>query len=61
LVYDLTGVVVNYKEYTYFTYRDGIKPFLAKTIDCEHTEFKDSYKPGYKIKARILDFKIKDE
>ena len=61
LVYDLTGVVVNYKEYTYFAYGDGIKPFLAKTIDCEHTEFEDSYKPGYKIKARILDFKIKDE
>lgn len=61
LVYDLTGEVVNYKEYTYFSYDDGIKPFLAKTIDCETAEFIDSYKPGYKIKARILDFKIKDE
>lgn len=60
LVYDLTGVVVNYNEETYFSY-DGIKPFLAKTIDCVHTEFKDSYKQGYKIKARILDFEIKEE
>ena len=60
LVYDLTGVVVNYSEDTYFRY-DGIKPFLAKTIDCQHTTFMDSYKNGYKIKVRILDFKIQDE
>lgn len=60
LVYDLTGTIVNYSEETLFKY-DGIKPFLAKTIGCEHTEFKDSYKKGYKLKARILDFKIQDE
>lgn len=60
LVYDLTGIVVNYSEDTYFRY-DEIKPFLAKTIDCQHTKFMDSYKNGYKIKVRILDFKIQDE
>lgn len=60
LVYDLTGVIVNYYEETYFKY-DGIKPFLAKTIDCEHYKFKDSYKQGYKLKYRILDFKITEE
>jgi S1-C subfamily serine protease len=60
LVYDLTGTIVNYSEKTLFKY-DGIKPFLAKTIGCERREFKDSYKKGYKIKARILDFKILDE
>ena len=60
LVYDLTGTIVNYSEKTLFKY-DGIKPFLAKTMDCVSTEFKDSYKSGYKIKARILDFKIQEE
>lgn len=59
LVYDLSGVIVNYSEDVYFKY-EGIKPFLAKTIDCQTTKFKDSFKNGYKIKARILDFKMKD-
>lgn len=59
LVYDFTGVVVDYREETYFSY-DGIKPFLAKTTEC-NWGFRDSYKEGYKIKARILDFKIKEE
>ena len=61
LVYDLTGVVVDYEEETYFKSYDGVKPFLAKTTSCNHHKFNDSYKQGYKIKARILDFKVKDE
>ena len=61
LVYDLTGVVVDYYEDTYFEYYDGIKPFLAKTTYCNNNPFRDSYKKGYKIKARILDFKIAEE
>ena len=64
LVYDNTGIIVNYYEETYFgSYgRDnGIKPFLAKTIDCADTVFKDSFKRGYTLKARILDFTIEDE
>lgn len=61
LVYDLSGIIVDYSEDTYFTNWDGIKPFLAKTTYCSDNNFKDSFKKGYKIKARILDFKIKDE
>jgi hypothetical protein len=69
LVYDLTGVVVDYTEDTYFEYNQQysysdenvIRPFLAKTIVCQTTAFRSSYKSGYKIQARILDFKIKDE
>lgn len=60
LVYDLSGVIVDYHEDTYFT-RDGIKPFLAKTTYCNHSQFSNSFKKGYKIKARILDFTIEDE
>ncbi|WP_366183321.1 S1C family serine protease [Flavobacterium ovatum] len=64
LVYDNTGVIVNYYEDTYFSgYRkdNGIKPFLAKTIECNHTIFMDSFKKGYVLKARILDFTLEDE
>lgn len=61
LVYDLTGIVVDYYEDTYFEYYEGIKPFLAKTTHCNNNPFQDSYKKGYKIRARILDFIIEDE
>lgn len=64
LVYDTTGVIVNYYENTYFSgSREDIviKPFLAKTIGCINTLFQDSFKKGYVLKARILDFKIIEE
>lgn len=64
LVYDTTGVIVNYYENTYFSgSREDIviKPFLAKTIGCINTLFEDSFKKGYVLKARILDFKIIEE
>ncbi len=68
LIYDATGIVVDYLEDTYAEgkgyYGDvgEIKPFLARSI-----EFNVGYPPklilksGYKIKARILDFKIIEE
>ncbi|RTZ06827.1 S1C family serine protease [Flavobacterium sp. GSP6] len=64
LVYDTTGVIVNYYENTYFSgSREDIviKPFLAKTIGCINTLFEDGFKKGYVLKARILDFKIIEE
>ena len=64
LVYDTAGIIVNYYEETYFcsfSKDNGIKPFLAKTTYCNNYPFEDSYKKGYKIKARILDFTIEDE
>lgn len=60
LVYDLTGVIIDYEEETYFKSSDGVKPFLAKTTSCNYNKFADSYKEGYRIKARVLDFKVKD-
>ncbi len=64
LVYDTTGIIVNYYEDTYFcgfSKDSGIKPYLAKTTDCNHSIFEDSFKKGYILKARILDFTIEDE
>ena len=57
LLYDLTGEIVDYKEETL---SEWIKPFLAKTSYCSN-RFDNSYKVGYKIKVRILDFKIQEE
>ncbi len=63
LLYDTTGVIVDYSEDTYFAERtyDNIKPFLAKTTYCNQSKFGHSFKNGYILKARILDFKMKDE
>lgn len=56
LVYDLKGVVVDYHEYTF---KEQIKPNLARTTECEDRIFDMSLQErGYKLKARILDFKI---
>ena len=63
LVYDTSGVIVNYHEDTYFpsySYNE-IKPFLAKTTKCINNDLFNSYKNGYSLKARILDFRIEDE
>lgn len=72
LIYDNTGTVVDYIDAVYFkthesygtTYTDrgqnltddyGIRPNLARTF----TEDIDAaYKVGYKVKIRILDFRI---
>ncbi len=66
LVYDATGTVVDYIEETYFDRRyergAGIKPLLAKSIDFFGGLAPEvTLKPGYKVKARVLDFKIKEE
>ena len=57
LLYDLTGEIVDYEE---LNLSEWIKPFLAKTSYC-NSNFQNSYNNGYKIKARILDFKVEDE
>ncbi len=70
LVYDATGTVVDYNEKTYFESRyssgdeKGIRPFLARSIDFDsHDESAPQVilKTGYKVKARVLDFKIIEE
>ena len=66
LVYDATGTVVDYLEDTYIKQgydEEGIKAFLAKSIEFHNGHFghKLILKSGYKIKARILDFKIIEE
>lgn len=70
LVYDASGTIVDYNEDTYYesrySYSDdkGIKPFLAKTIDfysSDESAPQVSLKNGYKVKARVLDFKIIEE
>ena len=72
LLYDNTGTIVDYieREYLDCGWCGEIKPFLAKsfgyTRDIEGngpspTEFQAEFKTGYKIKARVLDFKIRDE
>lgn len=69
LVYDATGTVVDYNEETYYesssyTKEKGIRPFLARSIDND-TRGEDAprviLKAGYKVKARVLDFKIIEE
>ena len=71
LLYDNTGTIIDYIEEEYLDcgWCGEIKPFLAKSFgyyrDREGngtiTEFQTEFKTGYKIKARVLDFKIKDE
>ncbi|WP_298265945.1 S1C family serine protease [uncultured Lutibacter sp.] len=69
LLYDNTGTVIDYVEQVYLKTmrweKDGIKPFLAKSFGYQSgstgTEFQAEYKSGYRIKPRILDFKIQDE
>ncbi len=70
LVYDATGTIVDYNEKSYFESRysyskeKGIRPFLARSIDFDsHDESAPQVilKTGYKVKARILDFKIIEE
>ena len=66
LVYDATGTVVDYIEDTYFETRwekdAGIKPQLAKSIDFFGGGAPQiTLKTGYRVKARVLDFKIQEE
>jgi hypothetical protein len=70
LIYDATGTVVDYNEKTYYESRysynkeQGIRPFLARSIDFDsHDERAPQVilKTGYKVKARVLDFKITEE
>lgn len=66
LVYDKSGVVVDYVETTCFeTSRynkdEGIKPYLAKSIDFSNGAAQVNTSSGSYIKARVLDFKINDE
>ncbi len=70
LVFDASGTIVDYNESTYFetrySYSDnvGIRPFLAKTVDFFDSEEEAptvSLGYGYKVKARVLDFKIVEE
>lgn len=67
LVYDGTGTVVDYIEETYFerssySKEGGIKPLLAKSVDFFGGGAPQvTLKTGYKVKARVLDFKIIEE
>lgn len=74
LIYDASGIVIDYDENTYFpSFKNnaadlklspnaGIKPFLAKIIDqCDDVSPEINWRKGYKVNARILDFKIIDE
>lgn len=68
LVYDGTGTISDSYEATYFNFkkdRECIKPFLAKSngsSDCDNGNCTGiTFKNGYKIKARVLDFKIIEE
>lgn len=70
LLYDNTGTVVDYVEQTYvstsrYGREKGIKPFLAKSFGYSGnktgTELDAEFKTGYKIEARLLDFKIIEE
>ena len=71
LVFDTSGTVVDYTEKTFFNSKwsssydkKGIKPFLASSIDFDsHDESAPEVilKAGYKVKTRILDFKILEE
>ncbi len=66
LVYDKTGVVVDYVEKTCFeTSRysedSGIKPYLAKSFDFSSGSVRVNASSGSYVKARVLDFKINEE
>ena len=66
LVYDRSGVIVDYSEDTYFKYskynRDnGIKPYLAKSVDFFSDPAEVNASSGSSVKARVLDFKIIEE
>jgi len=66
LVYDKTGVVVDYVEESYFKYSEyygkdsGIKPYLAKSVDYYHGAKVNAHSASY-VKARVLDFRIMEE
>jgi hypothetical protein len=65
LIYDYTGTVIDYDEVTFFnmwsSYKGTIKPNLAKTLDNYYGYQWATWKSGYKIKLRILDFKINED
>jgi S1-C subfamily serine protease len=62
LIYDNTGTVVDYKLDTYFhnnlleSEEQGIKPYLAHLANA----YSIPYNIGYKLEARILNYKILD-
>jgi len=66
LLYDDTGTIMDYVEKTYLnSWGEFIKPFLAKSFGYSTkltgTELDAEFKTGYKIEARLLDFKILEE
>lgn len=70
LVYDKSGTVIDYAERTYFEtskldprYKDGIKPFLARSFDIMTgaVEVQTDLVNGEYVKARILDFRINED
>lgn len=62
LIYDNTGTVVDYKLETYFhndlwtKEKVGIDPYLAHIV----TAYSLPYSTGYKLEARVLNYKILD-
>jgi len=70
LIYDKTGTVIDYDDDTYFPGfekddpkylkdQSGIKPFLARLVDgCDYAAPEITWRKGYKVSARVLDFKI---
>ena len=70
LVFDSNGSIVDSDEDTYYKSRNsasdgiGIKPFLAKTVDFDSRDEnvpQVDLKSGYKVEARVLDFRIVEE
>jgi|LakMenEpi03Aug12_release.lakeMendotaPanAssembly.Ray.scaffolds.fasta_scaffold69854_5 hypothetical protein len=70
LIFDKTGTIIDSAEDIYYPSlksnepgymedRIGIKPFLARAIDqCQYAFAEINWSTGYKISARVLDFKI---
>jgi S1-C subfamily serine protease len=57
LLYDASGNMIDYIEEDLFNWEDTLKPLLSKLINLRY-ENQLKWKDGYKIKARVLDFKI---
>ncbi len=64
ILYDVDGIPLDYYEKEYFTYPDGIRPYLARYISYSNSELisKKALKiKNNKFEIRIIDFKISDD
>ena len=62
ILYDKTGIPVDYFEKEFFRHDEKLRPFLAKTIDFDVFDWKKypalRKSPGDNLEIRVLDFEI---